>query len=279
MPGRQDDGAGQDQDQDKPFLKKPQGVISVVGGAIAILVAILGLVFTFFPGFEPKPDPPKLELSDVDVAREQDIVADWSDADQQPQPAVNNWTASLLSIALRNRSADEVLVTKAEFAFTAVTKLGCPYGGGGSVAKARYDIKVPASGFTPPSTLPRKLKFEVPPHGNERITFTVGPETYLSGDLPKVYSFTTTLSADDGSRLTTEPVVVMNPQGVKTVLQGAERAMRYTDATVKPSCVREQARRAREIVEGATLVSPELVQFSGELNRLAALPDPGGPSQ
>ncbi|MEV7526669.1 hypothetical protein [Streptomyces sp. NPDC091371] len=275
MRGRQGDGSAED--QDKPFLRKPQGVISVVGGTIAILVAVLSLFFNFFPGCKPEPKPPKLELSNVDVAREQDIVADWTEADEQPQPVMKDWTSSLLSIALRNRSADEVLVTNVKLDFSAVTQLGCPYGAGGSVVKARYDIKVPY-GFTAPSTLTRPVKYEVPPHGNERIGFTVGPETFPEGSLPIVYSFTATLSADDESTLTADPVVLMNPQGAEAVLQAAEWAMRYTNAAVKPACVREQARKAREIVEGTTLVSPELVQFSKELNRLAALPDPTEPS-
>ncbi|MCX5612984.1 hypothetical protein OHB39_36345 [Streptomyces sp. NBC_00047] len=245
-------------------------MISVVGGAVAILVAILGLAFDFFPGYKPEPDPPKLELSNVDVAREQDIAADWTLGDE-PQPVRNDWTSSLLSIALRNRSADKVLVTEARFEFSAVTTLGCPYGAGGSVIKARYDIKVPV-GTNPPSTLTRPLKFEVPPHGNERIGFTVGPETVQGGSRPTVYTFTATISSDDKSRLTTDPVVLMNPQNTKSVLQAAESAMRYGTGATTPACVREQARKAREIVEGATLVSPELVKYSEELNRLAALP-------
>ncbi|MGW5852379.1 hypothetical protein ACWFQ8_31320 [Streptomyces sp. NPDC055254] len=276
MRGRQG-GDEPAEDQDKPFLHKPQGVISVVGGALAILVAILGLVFDFFPGCKPEPDSPKLELSNVDVAREQDIAADWTLADE-PQPTVNNWTSSLLSIALRNRSEDKVLVTEAKFEFSAVTELGCSYGAGASVLKARYDVKVPDES-TPPFTLTRPLKFEVPPHDNERIGFTVGPETFPDGSLPRAYTFTATLSADDKSSLTTDPVVLMNPQRTKSVLQAAESAMRYGKGATTPACVREQARKAREIVEGATLVSPELVKYSEELNRLAALPSPSEPSQ
>jgi len=272
MRGQQGDGLAED--QDKPFLHKPQGVISVAGGAVAILVAILGLAFDFFPGCRREPDPPKLEISDADVVREQDITADWTSGDKQ-QPAMKDWKASLLSIALRNRSADEVLVTEARFAIKAVTKLGCPYGAGGSVVMARYDIKVP-DGFTPPDTLTRQLKYEVPPHRNERITFTVGPETDREGSLPMVYTFTVTLSADDQSSLTTGPVVFMNSQGTKSVLQAAESAMRDgKGGFVTPACVREQARKAREIVEGATLVSPELKEYSDELNRLATLPTSG----
>lgn len=48
--------------------------------------------------------------------------------------------------------------------------------------------------------------------------------------------------------------------------------MRYAKGFATPACVREQARKAREIVEGATLVSPELAKYSEELNRLADLP-------
>lgn len=270
MRGQQGDGPAEN--QDKPFLHKPQGVISVVGGAVAILVAILGLVFDLFPGCTPERDPPKLELSNVDVAREQDIAADWTLGDE-PQPVIQDWEASLLSIALRNRSADEVLVTGAEFAISAVTELGCPYGAGGSVVMARYDIKVP-DGFTPPDMLTRPLKFEVPPHGNERIGFTVGPEILPEGSLPRVYTFTVTLLADDKSRLTTDAVVFMNPQGTKSVLQAAEEAMRDGKGLTTPACVREQARKAREIVEGATLVSPELREYGDELNKLATMPTP-----
>jgi hypothetical protein len=267
-------GDGPAENQDKPFLHKPQGVISVVGGAVAILVAILGLVFDFFPGCTPERDPPKLELSNVDVAREQDITADWTSGDER-QPAMKDWKASLLSIALRNRSADEVLVTEAKFAISVVTKLGCPYGAGGSAVMARYDIKVP-DGFTPPDTLTRPLKYKVPPHRNERIAFTVGPEILREGSLPMVYTFTVTLLADDKSSLTTDAVVFMNPQNTKSVLQAAESAMRDgKGGFVTPVCVREQARKARQIVEGATLVSPELKEYSDELNRLATLPTSG----
>ncbi|GGO58851.1 hypothetical protein [Streptomyces lasiicapitis] len=266
-------GDGPAQDRDKRFLEKPQAVISVAGGAVAILVASLGLVFGFFLGCKRQPPPPKLELSDVDVAREKDIAADWTSGDE-PRPAMNDWTSSLLSIALRNRSEDKVLVTEAEFAINAVTQLGCPYGAGGSVVKARYDIKIPDL-RTPPFTVTRPLKFEVPPHDNERIGFTVGPETVPDGSLPRVYSFTVTLSADDKSRLTTAPVVLMNPQGTASVLDAAEEVMSDGTGFVKPACVREQARKAREIVEGATLVSPELTKYSDELNRLAALPTSG----
>ncbi|MER5777378.1 hypothetical protein ABT144_24420 [Streptomyces sp. NPDC002039] len=126
----------------------------------------------------------------MDVARERDIAADWSLGDE-PQPTRNDWTSSLLSINLRNRSAVEVLVTEAKFEFSAVTDLGCRYGAGGSVLKALYDIKVPGD-RTPPFTLTRPMKFEVPPHDSERIGFTVGPETLVGAALPKVYTFTVT---------------------------------------------------------------------------------------
>lgn len=270
MRGRQ--GDSQAADQDKPFLHKPQGVISVVGGALAILVAVLGLFFDFFPGCKREPDQPKLELSNVDVAREQDIAADWTDGGE-PQPVMKDWKSSVLSIALRNPSANKVLVTEAKFKFSAVTTIGCHYGGGGSAVAARYDIKVPVISALP-IEVTRPLKFEVPAHENERIAFTVGPDVQGSGLSPSVYTLTVTLSADDNSRLTTDPVVFMNPQGTESVLQAAERAMRYRNAAVKPACVREQARKASELLKDAPLVSPELVKYSKELNRLAALPDP-----
>ncbi|MFI6341082.1 hypothetical protein [Streptomyces sp. NPDC050535] len=266
MRGRQDDSPAED--QDKPFLRRSQGVVSVVGGAVGILVAVLGLVFALLRGCGA--NQLKLELSDVDVARERDIAADWTQGDV-PQPAMTDWTSSLLSIAVRNPSADEVLVTEASFVISAVTELGCPYGAGGSVVSARYDVKVP-DGRTPPFTLTRPLKFEVPPHGTERLGFTVGPETLPAGALPRVYTFTAALSGDDGSRLTTDPVVFMNPQGTKSVLQAAESAMRGGSGFTTPACVREQAGKARELVEGASLVSPELSEYSQELGRLAALP-------
>ncbi|MEU5958759.1 hypothetical protein [Streptomyces sp. NPDC047525] len=271
MRGQQ--GEGPADDRDKAFLEKPQAVISLAGGVVAILVAVLGLVFGFFPGCQPPPPEPKLKLSDVDVAREKDIAADWTYAGE-PHGVVERWESSMLSIALRNPSDNKVLVTQAEFVISAVTKLGCPYGGGGSSIQARYDIKVP-DGRSTPFTLRRPLKFEVPPHDNQRIGFTMGPESFVDGGLPNVYRFTLTLTADDKSRLTTDPVILMTPQGSDSVLEAAEDAMRKGPGATTPECVKKLARTAREIVEGGDLVSPELMKYSTELNRLASLPASG----
>lgn len=276
MPSQHGDEVAED--QEKSFLHKFLWVISAVGIVVGAVGGTIAIVTFFFPELQPERDQPKLELSHVDVSREKDIAADWV-AGNDPQPVMNDWTTSFLSIGLRNRSADEVLVTEARFDFSKITVLGCPYGGGGSVVKARYDIKVP-TGLTAPSILARSMKFDVPPHGNERIGFTVGPETHPEGFLPVVYTFTVTLFADDKSRLTTAPVVFMNPEGTELMLRAAQEAMREGEGGyVSPACVKEQASKARELVTGAALVSPELVKYSEQLSRLVALPSSPEPSQ
>ncbi|MCB5163930.1 hypothetical protein LG634_03645 [Streptomyces bambusae] len=268
MPRRE--GEGVPGGRERPFLQKPQGVVSVVGGVVAIVAAVLAMVFDLFPGCEPRPPQPKLELSVVDVAREKDIVADWT-VDDEPQPAMKDWSSSVLSIALRNRSDDEVMLTDADFAIESVTQLGCPYGAGASIVTARYDIKVPP-GFTPPDTLTRRVPHEVPAHGTERIGFTIGPEVQPAGALPTVYTFTVTLAGDDGSRLTTDRVVFMNPQHTEAVLEAAANAVQHGTGPTTPKCVREQARKARELAGSARLVAPELKEYSKALNKIA-----GGP--
>ncbi|MFB6642946.1 hypothetical protein ACFCYF_37635 [Streptomyces chartreusis] len=236
-------GAG----SERPFLQRPQGVISVVGGGIAILAAVLALVFDLFPGCRPEP---KLELRHFDVDKEENIQADWTLGDVE-QPVMNDWKASLVTVLLGNDSGHSVEVTGATFAFSSADELGCPYGAGATEVKARYDVKVPRN-LEPPFTRFRKMTFEVPSGARERIGFTVGPKTVPDGARPMAYTFKITLDVDDDYTIETPEVAILDPSHTGVVLDAAEAAAADGERSgfTTVACVQEQARKAQEIVEG-----------------------------
>ncbi|MCL7382130.1 hypothetical protein [Streptomyces sp. 35G-GA-8] len=255
-------------------------VIAVVGGAVGIFAGILGLVFLLRPDSQPKPKPdpvPGGELVDFDLEREEEIQADWTvgedvTGDSIDSGVMKDWKASLVTVILRNSGDNPALVSQAEFRFSSVTEVGCPYGAGGTEVKARYDVKVPREAKAPFKQV-RKMKYTLPPHEQERVAFTVGPESVSSGSLPQVYTFTITLHLDDKTRIEIPEMTYMDPSSSEAVLQSAEQAMKnggeYSVATL--ACLREQERKARELVEGSKNTSAELKRFRAELTRLVGL--------
>ncbi|WP_030222334.1 hypothetical protein [Streptomyces bikiniensis] len=223
-------------------MQRPQGIIAVVGGAIAALGGALGLVFLLFPDLQPQPGSgAEMELVDVDLAKEEEIRADWTSAGGDKTGETVPWKASLVTVVLRNSGENPALVSQAQFDFSSITRVGCPYGGGGQEeVKARYDIKVPNNAKAPFQQI-RKLKYSLSPHEQERIAFTVGPKTASEGVMPSVYTFTITLRLDDGSSLTTPKMTYMDPSGSEAVLTAGEQVARYgeKDSLTTVACLKE----------------------------------------
>ncbi|MFE2601649.1 hypothetical protein ACFXCZ_35140 [Streptomyces sp. NPDC059396] len=263
---------------ERPFLQRPQGVLAVVGGVVGVVAGVLGLVFLLFPDLQPEPEPdpvPGVDLVDFDLEKEDRIQADWTNGGGPESGVMKDWKASLVTVVLRNNGDNPVLVSQAEFRFSSVTEVGCPYGAGGLEVKARYDVKVPAEAQAPFRQV-RKMKYTLPPHEQERVAFTVGPESVAEGSLPQVYRFAIILHLDDKTRIEVPEVTYMDPSSSEAVLWSAERAMkdgqRYAFTTV--ACVKEQERKAREILEGPGKASSELKQYSAALTRLVGLSPP-----
>ncbi|MER6979865.1 hypothetical protein [Streptomyces carpinensis] len=254
----------------KGFWTRPQGVVAVVGGLISALAAITGLVFLLVPDWQPEPKPSMgLELVESDVVREKDIRAEISE-DGSPAGAFNE-KASTLSVTLRNTSDDPILITSAEAHFSSVKEVGCPYGAGVADLKALYDIRVPPlrrGAFT----VKREFKYTVPPHSQERVGFSVGPERSWEGFLPLVYTFTLVLHPDHGASLIVPEATQLAPQSAADTVLGTARALaeREPYASVPtPACVRKQAAIVQKTVSAAKRPSPELREFSAELTRIA----------
>ncbi|GAA2462689.1 hypothetical protein [Streptomyces macrosporus] len=228
----------------------------------------------FWPDVQPKPSPeppPRVELVDSDVDREQNIAADVV-FDEQVTEQVEV-PASVVSVTLRNRADDPVLVTHAEVRLTSATEVLCPYGAGPTVIKAQYNIKIPHKAGAG-SVITRKMKYTLPPHGQERVAFTVGPESYGEGSMPWIYTFTISLHMDDGSTVTVPEVTYLAPTNKATeFLAVAEQAMNPEQSggagLMEPACVSRQARSVAQLVKSASRPSPELRDFSAELTRLA----------
>lgn len=133
--------------------------------------------------------------------------------------------------------------------------------------KARYDIKVPFKARTPMKQV-RKMKYTLPPHAQERVAFTVGPERAYEGNLPQVYVFTIILRLADGSHIEIPKMTYMDPFGQEPALEAAEQAMTIGHFMATEACVREQESKVRKLVRGTKQVSPELKNFSTELTRI-----------
>ncbi|MFJ9576153.1 hypothetical protein ACIRQF_07125 [Streptomyces sp. NPDC101191] len=257
------------QEPERPFLQRPQGIIAVVGGVIAALGGALGLVFLLFPNLQPQPESgAEVELVDVDLAKEEEIRADWTSAGGDEAGETAQWKASLITVVLRNSGENPALVSQAEFDFSSAAHVGCPYGASGLEVKARYDIKVPADAKAP-FRQARKLKYSLPPQGQERIAFTVGPEMAPDGVLPSVYTFTITLRLDDGSSITTPKMTYMDPSGSESVLTTGDQVVRHGPiGGFTAACLKEQERKARELSAGSSYVSAELKRYSSQLTGL-----------
>ncbi|MFH8221983.1 hypothetical protein ACH4C2_23285 [Streptomyces sp. NPDC018057] len=231
----------------------------------------LGLLFLLVPDLQPKPSPepdPGAKLVDFDLDQEQRIRADWVSDGGEPG-TTGDWKSSLVTVILRNSGDNPVLVSQAEFRFSAITELGCPYGAGGLEVKARYDIRIPSRAQAPFQRV-RKMKYTIPPHEQERVAFTVGPERVYEGGLPHVYVFTISLRLSDHSRIEIPEMTYMDPYGQEPALEAAEQAMTTGHFSATEACVRAQERKARELAAGTSTVSPELRSFSAELTRITA---------
>ncbi|WP_406458729.1 hypothetical protein OG782_36990 [Streptomyces sp. NBC_00876] len=257
--------------EERPFLQRPQGVLAVVGGFVGIVGGILGLVFLLLPDLQPEPTPepePGVELVDFDLDKEALIQADMVSGGGEPQTTAD-WRSSLVTVILGNNGDNPALVSQAEFRFSKIAEIGCPYGAGGLDVKARYDIKVPFEARAPMKQV-RKMKYTVPPHEQERVAFTVGPERAYEGNLPQVYVFTIILRLTDGSHIEIPKMTYMDPFGQEPALEAAEQAMTSGHFMATEACVREQESKARNLVRGTKKVSPELRNFSTQLTRITS---------
>ncbi|WP_437105527.1 hypothetical protein [Streptomyces sp. enrichment culture] len=246
------------------------------GGTVALVGGIVGLVFLLWPDAQPKPEPdppPLVELVDSDIDHEKNVVADVV-LDGRVTDRFQD-RASVVSATLRNSGDNPVLITHAEVRLTAVDVVDCGYGAGGTDIKAQYDIKVP-DGAIKGSTVSRKMKYTLPPHAQERVAFTVGPQRYGEGSMPHVYTFTVALHMDDGSAVVVPEVSYLSPLPLaEGFLAQAEQAISPGPGTsgglMEPSCVSRQARSLERLVRSASRPSPELREFSKELSRIATV--------
>ncbi|MFJ9591028.1 hypothetical protein [Streptomyces acidicola] len=224
-------------------------ILGIAVGVLTVVGTVIGILFQLFPDAQPEREEPGLEVAAVDLDREHAIAADAVSAVDGSKTAIEDWRSSFVSVVLRNPSDDPVLVTRAEVNFSAVTAVGCPYGAGELEVKARYHFKVPM-GSKAPFTLKRTMTYSVPPHDQERIAFTIGPESVFSGALPTVYQFRLTLHLDDGSTLNVpHAMTYMDPSFADSVLEGAEVAVEDGErsSVVTVDCVREQEELARRL--------------------------------
>ncbi|MGW6684115.1 hypothetical protein ACWGBO_30090 [[Kitasatospora] papulosa] len=232
-------------------------------------MGIFQFSYLIFPDSQPKASPepePRVELVDFDLDKEKFIRADVHSGGGESE-VTDEWKSSLVTVILGNDGDIPALVTEAEFNFSLITEIGCPYGAGGADITARYDIKVPAKARAPMKQV-RKLKYTVPPHGQERIAFTVGPEHVYEGNLPRVYIFTISLRLDDGSHLEIPKMTYMDPFGKEASLDASEQAMTGHHFVATEACVREQEGKARKLARGTEKVAPELKEFSAELTKI-----------
>ncbi|GAA1165663.1 hypothetical protein GCM10009654_23210 [Streptomyces hebeiensis] len=255
---------------EQSFLQRPQVILGIVGGLLTVVGTVIGTFFLLFPDAQPEPEQPGLEVVAVDLDREQAIAADVVSAADGSKTAIEDWKSSLVSVVLRNPSDDPVLVRRAEVHFSTLSRVGCPYGAGDLDVQARYHFKVPLEKKAP-FTLKRAMAYSVSPHGQERIAFTIGPESVFTGAFPTVYQFRLTLHLDDGSTLKVpHTMTYMDPSYAEVVLAAAEEAVEDGDRSVFTTvdCVREQEAVARRLAGASGLVSPELKEYSASLTRL-----------
>ncbi|MEV7865884.1 hypothetical protein AB0P17_07215 [Streptomyces sp. NPDC088124] len=263
-----------------PFWRRPQEILTTVGGVVAVVGGVAGLIFLFWPDAQPRPTPepepeppPAVTLVNSDVDREENIAADRV-FDGEVTGRIEQ-SATVVSAVLRNTGDDPVLVSHAKVRFSAATQVGCPASGtGGTEIMAQYDIEAPEN-VGKGSVATRKMVYTLPPHAQERVAFTVGPGRHVEGALPWVYTFTISLHMDDGSTVTVPEVSYLSPRiGADGVLAGAEQAMdpgqNGGPGLMDPVCVAEQARSVAGLVSSAARPSPELREFSAELTRIAA---------
>ncbi|MFD5747913.1 hypothetical protein [Streptomyces sp. NPDC127033] len=262
-----------------PFWHRPQDILTTVGGVVAVVAGVAGLIFLFWPDAQPQPTPepepeppPAVTLVNSDVDREENIAADRV-FDGEVTGRIEQST-SVVSAVLRNSGDNPALITHAEVRLSAVNQVGCSYGAGNTEIAAQYDIKVPRDAGNG-TVITRKMLYTLPPRAQERVAFTVGPPRDGEGSLPWVYTFTIDLHLDDGSTVTVPEVSYLSPLiRSEAILDGAQETMDSEQdgrrGPMDPTCVAEQARSVAGLVSSAARPSPELREFSAELTRVAA---------
>lgn len=260
--GERDDGASKD------FWHRPQAVVAVVGGSIGAVAAVAGLAFLLFPDAKPEPRAPDVELVDFDVEREKNIQAEVLNVATEERKRITT-RSSLVTVTLRNKSSDPVFIKHADLHFKSATEVGCNMGGGPTQVKAEYKVKIPYDKQRD-FDMRLKMKYTLPPHGQERIAFTVGPEAASEGSLPRAYVFKTSLHMDSGKSLATPYVAYLAPHSrAEAFLANAELAMDGTLSLITPECVMEEAASAEKLVDNSRYPAPELKEFSRKLSEIA----------
>ncbi|MFE1589098.1 hypothetical protein ACFW6Q_25830 [Streptomyces sp. NPDC058737] len=257
------------------FWHKQNRTLEIVGAVVTVVAGVAGLIFLFWPDVQPKPEPepaPAVELVDSDVDREQNVAADVVFDGQVTDRA--RVPASVVSATLRNSADNPVLITRAEVNLVSATEVSCPYGAGPTDITAQYDIKIPAEAREG-VVIARKMKYTLPPHAQERVAFTVGPERYGEGSMPWIYTFTISLYMDDGATVTVPEVTYLAPTDMATAFvamadQATDPPQAGGPGLMDPSCISKQARSVAQLVKSAPRPSPELREFSADLARVAA---------
>ncbi|MGY4276972.1 hypothetical protein ACVILE_003152 [Streptomyces sp. M18.1] len=182
----------------KPFLERPIGWVTVIGGCLAILSGIVALLFQLFPDWQPERDgTPSLKVADFNVEHEENIQADAIGEDGK-KTKVEEWPSSMITVTIRNEGDDPVLIRNARFKFHHIDEFSCDGGGGLGWPIGRYDVKL--AGEKSGAVVDRKMRWTIPPHDQETVAFTVGPKGGVNMSV-SLYRFQITLERDEGDKV------------------------------------------------------------------------------
>ncbi|MFS8199304.1 hypothetical protein ACLVWQ_11525 [Streptomyces sp. CWNU-52B] len=196
-----------------------------------------------------------MEVADFTVDKEKNIKADWS---TDTEKGTNTVGTSLISVTLRNISDNPVRLTQTQFKFDHISGQECVLGGGDGRIAGRYDIKVPDSAKSPISVT-RKMGWDLPPHKQETISYTVGPEHSAAGSLAWIYRFTIFITSDKGEIELPTVAHAASSDLVDVTIGNAELVFSPdSEYRSRQPCFKDEAKIVDDIIDSTKHTSPEL---------------------
>ncbi|WP_405776026.1 hypothetical protein [Streptomyces sp. NBC_01538] len=244
----------------------------VVGATalIGLLGAAAGLLFTFFPDLQPKPESKSdVKIESVAVGRIEELHGKTEVPDYKTWK--KDFSAPLLDVLLSNSGDSTAYVKSGEFTFFAALDMNqCDRTGGGNIDYVSFPVEVPRD-VQPGDRLVKPVFFKVEPGKGESLAFALGP----AGDIVSenwLYAFSLNLKVGSASVSVPKSALSDVANWKDQVLEAAAKQMALEGAGREEGrrCYASTLKTVWQVLNEARYVPAGLEEFAIKLEALLA---------